>query len=734
MKKYKQCCGRGRSETLQAAPPPAELGRLAELMNGGRYAEAGEIAGALANHHPHLGFLWKVYGVALLRQAKDASPMLQRAIQLSPDDADAHYYLGTALHGRGDVAGAIVRFQQAIALRPAYTVAILDLADAQLHCGRFLEATAGYRRALEIEPELAEVHNNLGNALHGAGQLGEAVTSFRRALAIKPHFAEAHSNLGNALRGLGLLRDALASYRHALAVKPDFAQAHNNIGNALRDLGRLDDAVTSYRRALDINPNFAEAHSNLGNALRDLGRLYQALASYRCALEIEPQLAEAHNNLGNVLLDLMQLSEAAASYRQALALRPGYVHAHTALAMVLRLQGRAAAAEASCRRALEIAPNSAESIAFLAEIHADRGDFAEADALLKRALDIDPELPAAWAGIAHYRRMEGGDPAWLAAAQRLASKNLPLRHQIYLRFAIGKYFDDAKAYEQAFHSYRLANELSKNYGATYDRSRSTGQVDHITDAYDQQWLRQAPIQSARSNRPIFVVGMPRSGTTLAEQILASHPAVFGAGELPFWNDAAAAYESSTYNAQGRSTITAFAQEYLQQLAELSTDAARVVDKMPTNYLHLGLIHAALPNARIIHMRRNPIDTCLSIYFQNFSISHAYANDLEDLAHFYTEYHRVMAHWRATLPEGTMLDVSYEGLVEDQEAWSRKMIEFVDLPWDTRCLDFHKTARAVITPSKWQVRQRMSNRSSGRWRNYEGVIGSLKRLLKLTEFQ
>ena len=704
-------------------------------MNSGCYSEAGDIARALVDRHPHLGFLWKVYGAALLRQGKDALPILQRAIQLSPDDADTHYYLGTALQERGDVAGAMARYQRALELRPAYTAAIVHLADLLQHSGRFVEAAAGYRRALAIEPQLAEVHNNFGNALRDGGQLDDAVASYRRALDIKPDFAEAYSNLGNALRRLGQLREAASSCRRALEIKPRFAEAHNNLGNALRDLGQLDDAVASYRRALDINPGFADAHSNFGNALRDLGHLYQAAASYRRALEIKPELAEAHNNLGNVLLDLMQLNEAAASYRRALALRPNYVHAHTSLAMVLRLQGRTAAAAASCRRALEIAPDSAEGIAFLAEIHADKGHFADADALFKRALEIDPDLPAAWAGLVRYRRMDTGDSSWLAAAQRLVAKSLPVRHEIYLRYAIGKYFDDVKNHEQAFHSYRLANELTKRYGAKFDKSELTRHVDRITETYDQEWLRHARIQSAGSERPIFVVGMPRSGTTLAEQILASHPAVFGAGELSFWNDASVTYESSTSGgADGASMISAFAQAYLEQLANLSAEAVRVVDKMPTNYVNLGLIHAALPNARIIHMRRNPIDTCLSIYFQNFSISHAYANDLEDLADYYTEYFRLMAHWRAALPEGTILDVSYEALVDDQEAWSRKMLEFADLPWDRRCLDFHRTTRTVLTPSKWQVRQKISNTSSGRWRNYENFVGPLRRLLTLTASQ
>jgi tetratricopeptide (TPR) repeat protein len=710
----------------------AEISLLADLMNAGRYTDAENAARVLLERHPDLGFLWKVYGVALLRQAKDALPVLHRATQLLPDDADTHYYLGDAMQSRNHLAGAIASYNRALELRPNYAPALVELANTLRNAGRPAEAVAAYRRALELQPAVAEVHNNLGNVLLQLHQIDAAAASYRRALEINPDFAAAHSNLGNALRSLGRAAEALVSYRRALEIKPGFADAHNNLGNALLQLRQVDEAVKSYRRALEIKPDFADAHSNLGNALRDLGRLHEALASYRRALGIRPELAEAHNNLGNVLLDLILLDEAAACYQRALALKPDYANAHTALGMVLRQQGCTAEAEASCRRALAIEPHSAEGLAFLAEIHADRGQFAAAEELFRTALAIDPDLPAAWAGIARYRRMGGDDACWLEAAQRLAGKGLPVRHEINLRYAIGKYFDDVKDYARAFDSYRLANELAKRYGARHDPQQLTRLIDQVAVSYDRQWLSQSRTQTIPSERPVFIVGMPRSGTTLAEQILASHPAVFGAGELPFWNDASRGYEASMLDGTGNPrTLSALAGEYLRQLADLSADAPRVVDKMPTNYLNLGLIHAALPNARIVHMRRNPIDTCLSIFFQNFSISHAYANDLEDLAHYYTEYSRVMAHWHATLPERTILDVSYEALVDDSEAWSRKMLEFIGLPWDPRCLDFHRTERTVITPSKWQVRQKISKSSAGRWRNYASFVGPLRHLMPRT---
>ena len=392
--------------------------------------------------------------------------------------------------------------------------------------------------------------------------------------------------------------------------------------------------------------------------------------------------------------------------------------------------GRTTEAEISCRRALDINPNLPETLALLGEIRAGYGQFSEAEDLFKRAISIDPDLPEGWAGIARYRKMGDGDAPWLAAVQRLVGKGLAIHHQINLRYAIGKYFDDRREFEHAFANYRLANELTKRYGIHHDRQRLTRRVDRITDFYDRNCLQRVGIEANRSERPVFIVGMPRSGTTLAEQILASHPAVFGAGELRFWHTAAANYEASALGSGSPGVLSGLAGVYLRQLDALSADALRVVDKMPANFMNLGLIHAALPNARIIHMQRNPIDTCLSVYFQIFSITHSYANDLDDIAHYYTQYLRVMKHWRSTLAPGAILHVPYERLVEESEAWSRRMVEFVGLRWDSRCLDFDRTNRTVVTASNWQVRQKISKSSVGRWRNYEKFLEPLRHLMEL----
>jgi predicted O-linked N-acetylglucosamine transferase (SPINDLY family) len=565
--------------------------------------------------------------------------------------------------------------------------------------------------------------------LMNAERFEELEIKSREVLAGQANCGVVWQMLGVALTARG--ENALDALQTAARLLPNDAGAHNNLGNALARLGRVDDALASYRQALLLSPNLAEAHNNLARAYLDLGQLDSAVASCGRAVQLKPRYADAHETLGNALLGLGKLEQASASYRQALKIKPNFADAHRNLGLALRLHGHTAEADASCRRALEIDPHSAATFVILADSNADRGQFAEAEALLRQAIAIEPESPEAWAGIVRLRKMTGGDAAWLAQAQRIVQQPLPARKEVQLRYAIGKYFDDVRDFEQAFNNFWRANELTKLHRPKYDGPRLTRIVDRTTHTYDRQWLSSTGINAPDTSRPVFIVGMLRSGTTLAEQILASHPAVFAAGELGFWSGASAAHQAAALDGEaGGAILRTLAADYLRLLQELSPSALRVVDKMPTNFGFLGLIHAALPKARIIHMRRNPLDTCLSIYFQHFESAVSYANDLQDLAHYYSEYVRLMKHWQSTLPREAILDVPYEALVNDQEAWSRKMLEFIGLPWEPRCLDFYQTSRTVITASKWQVRQKITGSSVGRWRHYEKYLGPLQRLLEL----
>jgi tetratricopeptide (TPR) repeat protein len=675
-KKYKTCCGRLSSGTgtepsggqLQLADVPrVELEALVALLGAGRLAELEGRARALLETRPHSGFVWQLLGIALSKQGKDALQPLTAAAKYLPDDPSVHLNLGNAL-GRS---------------------------------GRLEEAAASYGRALAIQPDFAEAHDNLGDVQLELGRPAEAAVSFRRAIRIRPDFAGAHQNLGKVLLRLGRNDEALDSCRHAIRLTPDRAEAHNSLGNVLSRLAQPEGAIASFRRAIALQPDFAEAHANLANALRSIGRLDEAVEGYRLALQIKPDFASAC----------------------------------TELATALRLQRRGAESEAACREAMRIAPGSSAALAVLAELRADIGRFSEAEDFFRRAAAIDPNSAEAWAGLARVRRMTTADDAWLRAAQGLAERGLPPQREILLRHAIGKYFDDIKDFPNAFLNFQRANELARRCAPGHDRGHLRRTIDLIIRSHDSAWFSEKRATATSSQRPVFIVGMLRSGTTLAEQILASHPAVFGAGELTFWSAELAALLTAASAANTRqlqvddARLASLGDGYLGLLEQMSADATRVVDKLPTNFLALGLIHAAFPNARIIHMRRNPLDTCLSIYFQHFEAANTYTHDLEDLADYYREYQRLMDHWRTVLPAGAVLDVPYEGLVANAQVWARAMLEFVALPWDPRCLEFHRTPRTVVTASKWQVRQALDTSSINRWHHYEKHIGPLLSLLQ-----
>jgi tetratricopeptide (TPR) repeat protein len=703
-----------------------QLGALAALMGAGRFAEAAESARILLSADPGQPLVWKTLGLANLMRGIDAVAALERARQLLPGDAEVHYYLGSARQASGQLEAAKGCYLRVIAIKPGFAEAHVGLGTVWRALGQTEAAMASYRQALGIRPDYPEAIGNLANALREQGRISEAAEGYRRVLQLRPDMAEAHNNLGSALLELGQPEQAAACYRQALGIRPRYAEALCNLANALRDMGEPAEAVLRYRQALEIRPAFPEALGSLSDVLRDQGQLTEAADGYRRVLQIKPDSAEAHNNLGSTLLELGQPEQAAECFGRSLALNPDLIEARIGLAMVQRQQGAAAEAEATLRAALSHVPENAPALVLLAELRADQGQFSEAEALFLEALAINPELPEALAGQARCRRMRLADGAWLAATQRALTKHRALRHQINLHFVLGKYFDDVQDYGQAFSNYRTANELSRRLNLHYDRAQQRRRVDELIRDYNLSWFARLKGSGSPCERPLFIIGMPRSGTTLAEQILASHPAIFGAGELMFWTEAAAALERSSTR-QG--LLSGVAERYLQQLQRLSATALRVIDKMPTNFLNLGPIHSALPAARIIHLQRHPIDTCLSIYFQHFSMRHTFAADLEDLAHYYQEYRRLMDHWREALPPGALLDVPYESLVEDLEFWSRKMVEFAGLPWDPRCLEFYRTARTVTTSSRWQVRQKLNSEARGRWRHYEPFIGALRSLLE-----
>jgi tetratricopeptide (TPR) repeat protein len=564
------------------------------------------------------------------------------------------------LHQAGDPAGAEPLYRQVLAAEPANAQAHYLHGAACLTLGRFEDAAASLRAAVHLRPGFAEAYNHLGVTLVRLGRPAEAESAFREAVRLRPLFPEAWNNLGNVLLTLGQLKDARTCFDDALRQRPSYAEAHSNRAHALAEQGDLEDAAAGYREALRLHPKYAAARLGLGTVLQRQGQLDEAITLFQEALQLYPS-AEALDRLGTALIARGDLGDAVAAFRKALQVQPDYAPAYYSLSELVR-QGQ---------------------YAFGAE---------EKD---------------------HLRDLPN-------------SPTLSVNDRVLLHFALAYALEKEGAFEDAFAAFREGNALRRDYlrqrGQAFDASRHHAFIDRIIAAFPRAVFARSAGPDAEL--PVFVVGMPRSGTTLVEQILASHPDVFGAGELldiqqialelPALLGTSEPYPECI--AQLTDTVAgAAAERYLGRLRARGGGVRCVVDKLPENYLHLGLIGLLLPRARVIHCRRDPRDVCLSCFVQDFKAVR-FACSFDDLVAYYRDYRRLMAHWHDVQPLST-LEIDYESLVANLEAESRRLVAFCGLAWNERCLAFHETRRSVQTASRVQVRQPVYTSSVGRWQRY-----------------
>ena len=538
---------------------------------------------------------------------------------------------------------------------------------------------------------------------HKAGRLNEAECLYRQVLALAPDSPVAHLNLGVLLKSLGRSNEAIDSHNRALELKPDYVAAYDNLGNALMELGRLDEALAAYHKVIILKPKYAEGHYNLANVLLGLSRSEEAVAAFQEALALKPELVEAYNNLGAALADLGRIEEALIVYDKAASLKlPEFDNPLANKALLLMENGQANRALEIVEQALAINPNSANAWHL-------RSD-------LKKFVPNDPDIEA----------ME----VILAAADTRA---LPLEDRVRLDFALGKAWMDAGDAERAFAHLHRGNRLKRST-FVYDSEATEHWIAEIVASFTPALMDKLSGAGCASEAPVFIVGMPRSGTTLVEQILASHPNIHGAGELTVLQDLVARGPARISGVGPTDypklveellpeELSGLGREYDQRVRAMAPPGYRVVDKNPTNFLYAGLIHLILPNARIIHCRRDAVDTCLSCYTKLFR-DVRFARDLRELGSYYRCYESLMSHWRRVLPAARFTEVYYEHVVDDLEGQARRLIEFCGQDWNGACLSFHETHRSVRTASVNQVRRPIYRSSVGRWKSYAPYLGPL----------
>ena len=608
---------------------------------------------------------------------------------------------GTALLRNGNIAAAEQRFDALLLREPSHAAALHVLGIIRVRQGKPQEAVAFLTKAAGIDPASAEIHNNLGLALHACQRTAEAVTHYEAAVRLKPAYALACNNLGVALAALGQSQQALVHYERALALQPNYVEAHSNLGNALVKLGRPAEAVECFRKALAIRPDFLEPRMNLGFALQQLARHEEAAGELQRALAGNPRAPLLHLNLGNSLCMLNRHDEAIGHFQAALTLDPKLASAAANLGQALKEMGRL---EEACKA-------------------------------YETALSIEPGQPAHLLGLVGLRKTVRGDFC-LDALEGLVRKEAALSEsdRVALHFAFGAALRDVGDLEAAFLHLQKGNSLKRTL-IRYDEEKVLTGLQRTREVFTPSLMRSKQGSGDSSDLPVFIVGMPRSGSTLVEQVLAAHPAVIAAGELTDFREALRAMDRQgpgypeSMREYSPDQLGSLARDYLRRITKPARGSApqRITDKLPENFGYAGLIHLAMPNARIIHTRRDPLDTCLSCYSALF-LDQPFTYDLGELGRYYREYDAVMEHWRALLPAGIMLDVRYENLVSDFEAEARRIVEHCGLAWDESCLAFHKAMRPVKTASFAQVRQPIYRSSVGRWRPDDATLEPLLREL------
>jgi tetratricopeptide (TPR) repeat protein len=727
-------------------------------LQRGRSGDAGHLGRRAVTLAPGSFEAWFSFGNAstALGAGRDAIGQLSRCLRARPDFAEACNNLGNLLFAAGLSEQAERMFRRSLCLAPAYAQASYNLGNLLASQRRDSEALAAFDRAATMAPPFVEAHNNRGVTLHRLGRFAEARAAFALALERRPDYADAWFNLGNLLQATGCPEQALAACRQAIAADPAYLPAYanlgglqlscnrpgagiapllrahrvdpgqgavlNNLGNVLLAAAHPDQAFLCFRRAAILAPDDGEAWLGLGNSRAKRHRLGEARRLFARSLAVRPDFADAWNNQGAAWQAQQRHDRAVLCFQTAIGLCPSAANAYDNLGTSLQALDRPDEARAAYRRAITLAPDDATAHANLGIALTEVGTLDLARQSFRQAAGLAPRC-----GQIHRLLAETGpvDADHRRQMEALLADDgaLPDEERMELHFALAKAYADAGRPQDSFRQLLSGNRLMRAT-ITYDEADTLALFDRIRASI----ASPLPGPIAPPGLPIIIVGMPRSGTTLVEQILASHPAVFGAGELTLLPQLTEHHLGRAFpEILGRAAadgLRDLTDAYLRRLAALAPNALRITDKMPGNFKLLGLIAVALPQARVIHLSRDPVATCLSCFSKLFAGQQPYAYDLAELGRYYRAYHLLMEHWRQVLPRGLMLEVRYETLVDDLAGQTRRMLDHCGLPWDDRCLDFHRTGRVVRTASAQQVRQPINRDGIARWQAFADLAAPL----------
>jgi tetratricopeptide (TPR) repeat protein len=610
----------------------------------------------------------------------------------------------------GNAKSALHFMTKALKADPGNLQILKNMAELQRSRGDFLQAQHYAQAALKLDRDNVDALFISAACYLQQGEQQNAIEQFARVVALSPQDAEAHNELGNLMCARGELDTAIKHYQLALKYHPRFVDCRINLADTLLQLDNPDAAIEQYRLVLEQQPHNAQIHNRLGQVFARRGALDEAMSCFELALEQNPLLLEARINMGQLALE--------SDPRQA---------------------------ENWFRSVLDIDPGYTEGYYWLGVLFQTLGQFERAANFLLQASRIDPQFAIAWYRLSQDRKFQPSDEQLetLAAQFHQRHENGDQGDEtISLDYTLGRFYERRGNLEAAFFHFEHGNKI-KDSRAHFDPREHDDQVDAVIARFNHDFFSQRASWGNPSRLPIFVIGMPRSGTTLVEQILSAHPAVHGAGELRLVLELATGLATDSSEASpghsqrvqelDKQQVSDYAERQLQHLQRLQPEASHIVDKLPGNYFRLGLIKLLFPQAIIVHCRRDPMDTCWSCYQQNFERGLHFSNNLQHLGQVFRGYQRLMLHWHALFP-GQIIDISYEDLVTDPETVSRSLLQACGIDWNPQVLDFAQQRRSVTSASMWQVRQPLYRSSIGRWKAYRQYLQPLQQALSGSEVQ
>ena len=666
----------------------------------------------------------KLFSQGRFKQAED---LARQIMKNHPNNPDVYNILGVTLNAQGNVKEAVSLLHQAIKRAPNNPVFHANLGEIERQRGRIVEARQALTKAVQLDPKQASAHNNLGILNFDKRDFQAAYDCYQKAVEANPKFAEAYNNLGNVCRFLNQADKALGFYHKALQNREIYPEAYNNLGSLLRDQGKLPEAEHAYRKAMMQNANYMEAYNNLANLMFMQNKDQEALRVLSDALRVQENHPVTLTITARVQLRRGNYPASEAAAKRALEAAPKNPDAMVALGQLYHETDRYDEAIKILEQAVELAPNSPEARNFYGVALKSVGRLEEGKEQILKALELNPNNYGAYANLNDLvdfknepKLVDNMEKIFAAAPSQDDPRLMPLH------FGFAKALEDLGDHPRALDHY-LKGTKQKRALLNYVEQDTFNFFKQIKETFNEEVFKNRPYKGLPNQKLIFIIGMPRSGSTLVEQILSAHPDVFGAGEVKYLARALGQIRDR-FPSMGRYPdifremepfhFETIGKSYLQNILPMAGPSAKkITDKLLTNYFFAGLINIIFPNAKIVHTHRNPVDTCLSAFTKLFKDDMPHSYDFGELGRYYLQYKDIMAHWHKVLPAGTILDVRYEDVVADTEGKARELIDFVGLDWDPACIEFYNSKRAVKTASVAQVRKPIYTQSVERWRRY-----------------